>query len=426
MIDFLKKNALLKVFSLNSVSVLVNFVLGIFSLKIISYYLGSPGMALVGSYRNFTTLFKSVATNGFSQALLKLFVENKEDKKEVQIVISTFFWLFLLLSVFLGILLFVFSESISFFIFRDEHYGFYIKLFGLVLPFFALQTYLTSIFNGLLWYKKIVFAQILSALIVFLITVLLIYYKQLQGAFIAIAVADVVLFGAILAIAIRHQKAMQFDLQKVISKKYWSAIGKFSSMALFSGVIVPLNFILIRNLIIDFHSIEEAGIWDAVNRISGFYMMFFTTGFSFYYLPKLASIQTQSEFKFELVNFYKTVIPLFVILIVGLYWVKDLIVKWILTSEFQEVNSLLLGQLGGDFFKVLTLAFGYQIVVKTLIKRYFIIEIFYNLTYYLLAHLWVVELSANGAVQAYFVANLLNFLLILLLFRKTLVGSKDF
>ena len=77
--------------SLNSLSVIINFILGIVSIKVISIYLGTPGMALTGSFRNFTALFKSLSTNGFSQSLIKLFVENKENKKEVSVIVSTFF-----------------------------------------------------------------------------------------------------------------------------------------------------------------------------------------------------------------------------------------------------------------------------------------------------------------------------------------------
>ena len=290
MIRYIKKNMLLKVLSLNSLSVIVNFILGIVSLKVISIYLGTPGMALTGSFRNFTALFKSLSTNGFSQSLIRLFVENKEDKKEVSAVVSTFFWLYILLSVFFGVLIILFSEMLSYFVLRDIQYSFYIKIFGLILPFFALQTFMSSIFNGLLWFKKIVFLQIISAILVFITTVLLIYYQKIEGALIAIALADFILFLIVLFVAFQNKAFLQFYIQKIISKKYLKVIRNFSLMALLSGIIVPLNFILIRNLIIDTHSIQQAGMWDAVNRISGFYMLFFTTGFSFYYIPKLSSI----------------------------------------------------------------------------------------------------------------------------------------
>jgi PST family polysaccharide transporter len=70
----IKQNTLLKVLSLNSISVAVSFVLGIFSSKIISVFLGTSGMALTGSFRNFALMIKSVATLGINNSIVKLFI----------------------------------------------------------------------------------------------------------------------------------------------------------------------------------------------------------------------------------------------------------------------------------------------------------------------------------------------------------------
>lgn len=409
---------------MNSLSVIVNFILGIVSIKVISIYLGTPGMALTGSFRNFTALFKSLSTNGFSQSLIKLFVENKENKKEVSVIVSTFFWLYLFLAVFFGIFIFLFSRELSSFVLLDIKYSLYVKIFGLILPFFALQSFLTSLFNGLLWFKKIIFIQIVSSILVFVTTVLLIYHQRIEGALIAIAFADFILFLIVFLVAYQNKRLLQFDLERVVSKKYLKVILNFSLMALLSGIIVPLNLILIRNLIINAHSIQQAGLWDAVNRISGFYMLFFTTGFSFYYIPKLSSIQTQSAFKIELKNYFKTVIPIFLFLVIVFFFFKSIIIEIALTQEFQEVKTLIFWQLGGDFFKLLTLAFGYQILVKTMMKAYFTVELFFNITFFTFSFFLVNNFSAIGVVKAYLIANFLNFLLVIFLFRKTIFTTQ--
>ena len=116
MINKLKNNPLIKVLSLNSISVAVSFILGIFSSKIISVFLGTPGMALTGSFRNFTTMLKSIATLGISNSVVKLFVENREDEEELSVIYSTFFGLFLIISSVLGICVVLFASYISDFI----------------------------------------------------------------------------------------------------------------------------------------------------------------------------------------------------------------------------------------------------------------------------------------------------------------------
>ena len=423
MIKFIKRNTLLKVLSLNGLAVIVNFVLGVFSLKVISHYLGAPGMALTGSFRNFTSLFKSLSINGFSQSFIKLLVENKDDEKERSLIVSTFLWLFLGTSIGLGILIILFAESLSAFVFRTEVYSIYIRLFGLLLPFVALHTFFTTLFNGLLWYKKIVIITIISSIVTFVVTVSLIINYKIEGALLAIALAELVLFLVILFVAFKNRINLNFDIQKVIAKKHFKVIRNISFMAIVSGIIIPLNLILIRNQIIDSHSINEAGIWDATSRISGFYMMFFTTGLSFYYIPKLSSIHTDSEFKIELKNYYKTILPLFFIVFLLFFLFDSTLIKIALTDEFQEVKSLLYWQLLGDFMKLLTLAFGYQILIKTMMTKYFIVELVFNLFYFLFAYLSIPEKASLGAVQAYCLANGITFLVVIVMFRKTIFSK---
>ena len=76
---------------MNSFSVAISFLLGLLSTKIISVFLGASGMALMGSFRNFSTMTKSLATLGINNSVVKLFVENKKNREELSIIYSTFF-----------------------------------------------------------------------------------------------------------------------------------------------------------------------------------------------------------------------------------------------------------------------------------------------------------------------------------------------
>ncbi|WP_143000926.1 O-antigen translocase [Flavobacterium saliperosum] len=418
--SFFRENKLIKVLSMNSFSIGINFILGIVSVRIVAQFLGPSGMALIGSFRNFTTLFKSLSTLGVNASLVRLFVENKNDKSELSKIYSTFFWIFIMISVGLGLLITLFSGFLSRLLFTTSDYAFAIRLFGLLLPFIVLNTFWIAVYNGLQQFRKIVFIQIVSSVFTFALTVSLIYFKRLEGALIATAVSDIVLLIVTLLFVINNKEYFQFDLQKIISKKYFSVIGRFSVMSLLSAIIVPLTLISIRSLLIETHSVEKAGIWDAVNRISGFYMLFFSSGLSLYYMPRLAELKTDSEFINELKNYFKTLVPLFLILVAGIFFFKDFIVNLALTREFSEVKEIIIWQLLGDLLKVMSLAFGYQILVKTMMRRYFAVEIIFNVAYFGLAYFMIQSENVAGAVKAYFFANIISFVLMLVLFRKLL------
>lgn len=147
-------------------------------------------------------------------------------------------------------------------------------------------------------------------------------------------------------------------------------------------------------------------------------MMIFSSGLSLYYMPKLASLKTDGEFKEELKSYFKIFVPLFVIMLIAVFLIKGLIIDLVFTPVFSRIKGVLIWQLSGDLLRIMTLAFGYQIVAKAMIKKYFIVEITFNLLYLVLSYYLVKISSFEGALQAYFFANLFLLVLILWMFRK--------
>lgn len=340
-------------------------------------------------------------------------------------IYSTFFWIFTIISVVLGLFIVLFSGFLGRLLFTTPDYDFVIRLFGLLLPFFVLNTFWMAVYNGLQQFRKIVVIQILSSVFTFILTIVLIYFNKLNGALIATAISDMVLLLVTLLFVLDNRQYFSFNLQKVISKKYVSVIGKFSVMSLLSAVIVPVTLIAIRNLLINSFSVERAGIWDAVNRVSGFYMLFLSSGLSMYYMPRLAELKTNSEFLSELKYYFKTLVPLFLLLLTGIFIFKDFIINLALTKEFSEVKEIILWQLLGDLLKVMSLAFGYHILVKTMMKKYFAVEIIFNLSYFGLAYILIQNENVLGAVKAYFLANVIALVLMLIMFRKLFFGPES-
>ena len=399
----------------------VNFLLGLISIKIISIYLGASGMAFLGNFRNFTSIVKSVSTVGINNSIIKLFVENKDDKKELNIIFSTFFWIFLVISIILAILGILLSNNISEYLFQSNSFAIPIQLFSIFQPLIVINVFWLAIFNGLGSFQKIVIIQIISNVLIFCLTIFLIVNQNVFGALLSIAFSELIMLLVTYFFVRQDFSFFTFDLKKVIANKYIDVIKKFAIMGLLSGILVPLVSILIRNEIIKTNGINEAGVWDATIRISAYYMMFFSSGLTLYYLPKLASLKTDFEFRKELISYFKMFVPFFIFLMIVVYLCKSYIIKFIFTSEFQSVDSLLKWQLLGDFFKILTLAFGYQIVVKTMMKLYVFGEIFYNVIYYFLTVYLIKEFSIDGVMQAYFYTNVIHFIFILFMFRKLFI-----
>ena len=79
--DIFKKisqNQLFKVTSLSSFSILVRLITGFLSSKVIAYFVGPSGMALMGNLRSFTSLLESVGTLGIQNGVLQNVAKNRD------------------------------------------------------------------------------------------------------------------------------------------------------------------------------------------------------------------------------------------------------------------------------------------------------------------------------------------------------------
>ena len=409
--------------SLNAVSVGVSLLLGVISTKIISIFLVTQGMELMGSLRNYVAMLKSAATLGISNSAVRLLVEYKEDKEELSAIYATFFWIFLSVSAVLGLFVFATAGPLSAFLFQTDAYVLPLRVFALALPLVVLNTFWLAVYNALELFRKIIIIQILSNIIVFGITVLLVWEGNLAGGLLSVAIAEAAIVAVTYFFIRQHPGYFRFNWRKAINRKHTSVIGSFSAMALLSAVLTPLTLILVRNQIIDSQSLEQAGVWDGVLRLSGFYMIFFHSGLSLYYMPKLSGINDNSGFKQELRLYFKTLVPLFALMLMVLYVLRSWVVGIAFTDAFLGINDVLAWQLAGDFLRVMTLAFGFQVLVKTMMREYFFIEIAFNATFLTLSYVLLPTEGIAGALQAYCWANALGLLVVLFIFRKLLVGK---
>lgn len=146
-------------------------------------------------------------------------------------------------------------------------------------------------------------------------------------------------------------------------------------------------------------------------------MVFSQAIFSLYVLPKFAGIFTKKEFKSELFDIYKTLLPLFgvgmFVIYIFRYWVIQIIYP-----DFTEMAPLFKWQLLGDFVRLASLVLGYQFLAKRLVRNFIFTEtlslgLFYGFAYYL-TDIYGVE----GVVMAHFYRYIIYFIVVIyLVFR---------
>jgi PST family polysaccharide transporter len=137
-----------------------------------------------------------------------------------------------------------------------------------------------------------------------------------------------------------------------------------------------------------------------------------------YFLPKLSVSKSTKETKDIFLSYYKSMLPLFAVGLVGIYLLRDFIIKLIFSDEFLPMSDLFVWQLLGDFLKVGSLILGYQFFAKKLTKAFIITEIGSVVILYLSSVFLIDEYGVEGAVMAHSFTYLLYWIVLVVYFRK--------
>ena len=421
LIDYINKHVLVKVASLQTASVLTRIIAGIVTSKAIAIFIGPEGLALIGNMRNFVSSVQTVSILGFYNGVVKYVAEFKDNAIKLSRTLSTVFYFGFLATILMSVFCYFNANYINDVIFPSyNNYAYVIKIFAIVLPFYALNMFSFSIMNGYSNYKMLIVINIIGQILGISITLLLIYQNRIDGALISVAIAESLICLITLVSIINRRSLVPLIKVKSVSFGFLKKISSYSLMALFSAVILPLVVLAIRSYIIDHIGYKDAGFWEAMTRISKYYLMLISSLMALYILPRFSEINDAKEFRKEVFGFYKTVMPKFLVGLIVIYLLKPLIVVGVFSDEFKPVEDLFLWQLMGDFLKVLSMVIAYQFLAKKMFWHYIVTEAFLVVILYITSIYFIDLFGVKGAVIGHFVSYLMYYALILLIFGTSL------
>lgn len=419
--QLIQQNILLKVSSVNTLRISVRIVCGLVTSKLIAIYLGASGMAILGDLRNFLNSVQSISQLGINNGVVKYAAEYKEEESKLNNLVSTSLKIGCLASVVLGLILFIAAPQINDLVFSSTYnFTSILRFAAVVLPIFTLNTLILNVVNGVGDYKKVIYINIATNVLGVLLSVFLIIRMQIFGALLSLVLSAVV---GLLVTAVALYKERGYLITIFLLPVKYSVLKKLASyggMTLFSAIVSPWVYISIRQHIIVVDGLEKAGYWDAMLRLSDYYLMFATTLLTLYVLPKLSVIQTKKEFKTEVFNFYKTILPLFGLGLILVYVLKIWIIKLVYNADFLQMKTLFIWQLAGDFFRVASLVIAYQLIAKNKLRAFIITQIISLSVIYFSSTLLVSRFGFVGASMGHLVSYIAYFLMLLVIFRKSL------
>ncbi|TDX94498.1 O-antigen translocase [Chryseobacterium daecheongense] len=416
----MKSSNLLKIFSLTGISTVIKVVTSYITVKFLASLVGPAGIALIGQLQNFTTILITLGAGGINNGVVKYVAEYKENHSKLREILGNGFRITAFLSLTVGLIIIILSKFLSELILLDRQYSYVFILFGVSLFFVSINNFFISVLNGYQEFKKYVIVNIITSAIGLAFTVGLVVLFNIRGALISMVTYQaVIVFFTVMYIRKLHWFSKVF-LWSAWSKKVIKQYVSYSFMTIVSAITVPVTQFVIRRFLIQEYSITDAGYWESMNKISGLYLMLFTSTFSVYYLPKLSEVKDQIVLKNEIFKTYKIFTPILLISLVSIFLLKDLVVYVLFTPNFAPIKKLFFWQVCGDFFKIMSWILAFVMVARSMSRVYVITEISFAVLQIVLTYLFVDYYGLTGAVQAYFVNYFIYFWTMVVLFKNML------
>tara|TARA_B100001057_G_scaffold77993_2_gene73065 strand:- start:7752 stop:9032 length:1281 start_codon:yes stop_codon:yes gene_type:complete len=403
--SFLNNNLILKITSLNSLVVGARLIISLLVQNLLAYYTGQAGIAKVGQIRNISNILMSVSSLGVFNGVVKYVSEYKNNQQGLQKLFSTVFVLSTIATLTLSLVMYFSANMLSQWLFFTEAYAIVFKVLAVATPFIAMNRIFNGVISGISAYKIHAKIEIIWYTLASLLLLVSLYYYNIGGVLLAIAVTPIVQFFVL--IFIFGNTLREYIIFKKLSFKtpLLKALLGFTLMSFVGTVFLNFIEIELRTLISDRISENEAGVWTAMSSISKIYMQFLVLIFPIYILPNYAKISSLALFKKQVKEIYTTLLPLVFVGMLAVYLCKNQIIEIIYTDAFLSMTPLFKWQLLADFTRFLAVVLAYYFISKNAFGYFILTELISLVFYFIFAKVLISDYGTEGVV----VANLLRY-----------------
>lgn len=385
----------------SAIATVLKILAGFVVNKLLAIFVGPTGVAILGQFSNYAGILTTFANGGTNSGATKYIAEYGQDRQRQTDVVHTSLKIALSCSLIFGSVNFVFASDLSEYLFHTLDYTVILQIFSVSLVFASLNSTLLSILNGYKQLKLYLGIGVLNNFIGLAMTYYLITRYAVFGALLSVVLTQsLILFVTLIFVTNKDWFSFSFiktRIDKIIALK----LSKYTVMALTSACVVPVSQILVRNYLTQQFSLEQAGYWQAVSKISEVYLMVITTSLATYYLPRLSEILDVQELKKEIFRGYRLLLPITISMAAGIYILREYIILILFTPQFMPMKKLFMFQLIGDVLKISAWLLAFLMLAKAMTRLFIITEIVFNLSYVGLVYFCLNQWGLVGVTYAY-------------------------
>ncbi len=378
-------------------------------------------MAYVGQFQNTIAIFTMLSTCAISSGVIRYLASYHEDRQKQQQVITTAFSIVLCFSFLVSLFVISFSGILSKSVFHSGDFWQVYLLYGLFVIIIALNILFSAVLNGLKQIKNLTIVNISGSLASIGLTVGFAYGWGVTGVLIASNFVALLIF----LVNIFYIRKLENISWRPSFKKWDRPMARklfaFTLMGIVSGFAAPIMQLVVRDRLISKFNDVDAGCWQAVTRISDYYLLFIITVLSVYYLPRLSEINNKKDLRSEIVKGYKIILPAVASLALIIWLCKVWVVHILFTAEFLPMLPLFKFQLLGDFFKIGSWLLGFIMISKALTKMFIITEILFSTSFVVLSYIFISHFGVIGTTYAFCLNYALYWVTMWVLMKKYII-----
>lgn len=381
------------------------------------------GVGVISQLSNLVSLLNYFVPLGIPNGLSKFVAEESiSDSEKLKNLFVSSITLVLYPTITFAILIFIFSGSVSYFLFETIEYSDYIRIISVFIPFLVSNSLLEGFLRGLkvinLYTKIIIISNILNVIII----LPLVWKFGITGGLFGI-VSSYVIYTLLSIYYLKKNKILEkIEFKRSFNKIFLKRIFSVSLVFLISGALFQFTLLLLRKLIIAEFGIFYNGIFQGVIGISLSYFGFIFLSLSTYSFPTISKLNTTAELIDELNINIRYIIFLMVPLIILVFVFRYFVISLLLSKDFLNSEKLFGYQFMGDYFKALAWAIGIWLIPKMKLKSFVIMEIILNLNLIIISWVLIKIFGTNLEFISisYLISYVIHFILNLAVTRKLL------
>jgi O-antigen/teichoic acid export membrane protein len=362
------------------------------SVKIMAVTIGPAGVGLFSLLRQAQQTLSAVATLGGQDAVMQG-VASRQGVDRDQFIVSVL-WAFIASSVTLACVAVILAHPLGALIIPTGDAGSAALVRWLAFPVMAgaLLVFFRSLLNAHMWIGAVAWTNVVTAAsLVVLVCPAVFFYQAGHQMALVLLLGGSLTAGLMFAIqrawdrgclsALTRSGIRAFEVPAI---KSFLWVGLPSLTALF---VQMASLLAVRTLIVRWHGLPAAGLFDSAWSISTLYLAVFLSALQ-------ESSQDMLDRAFRLAVIVST--PLIAALIV----LKPLALRLLYSSDFLPALELLRWTLIGDYLRVAGWVLATSLVARADMRAYLACEVAWNATFAAIAF-WLVQDGVAGAGPAY-------------------------